>query len=122
MSMTSDEMIAVIRKRKDGTAIERRLTENGLALSLLLGRHSDELDGIQISCELCADEAFIWRDLMAGDPFNFSHWEYRIKPSPPKPREGWVRLTVMHAARPPCCECNDYIHVREVLPSQEAQP
>ncbi len=58
--MTHDEMIAVIQAHKDGKQIQRRFNGAG---------------------------SFPWEDLKVGDYWNFTDWDYRIKPEEKKPRE-----------------------------------
>lgn len=96
--MSNDEMIAVLQADKEGKTIE-------------------------------------WSTKGLGEPrwtadvnrWNFSSFDYRVKPEPPKPREFWIILPLKESR---CGEAWAFdppgggIHVREVLevPSVEPQP
>lgn len=70
-----------------------------------------------------------WLDCYHTD-FNFQEWEYRIKPSPPKPRDWWIAYTPgiypdmspAYSEKPAWSPLNPsktaIIHVREVLPDE----
>lgn len=93
MSMTPNEMIAVILAHRDGVAVQWKFH------TPVLGVGAD------------------WTDLGCSEhPFNFSITDYRIKPEPPKPREWWINpvdgnLSVSISNQPEA----GFTHVREVL-------
>jgi hypothetical protein len=98
--MDHNAMIAVIAAHRDGKEIEGRLRDG--------------------------DDGF---GPASNPSWDFNTYEYRIKPEPPKPREWWLYLCPRHpsfysfggrtreqAERLKCGECDEVIHVREVLP------
>ena len=97
MSMSDDEIIAVVQARKEGKTIQ---------FKYIYGRQE-------------------WHDTTSNSPvWNFHERQYRVKPEPPKPREFWITKCndvangiQVHEHEPMkfgCCE--EIIHVREVLP------
>ncbi|MEY2500556.1 MAG: hypothetical protein QOI07_890 [Verrucomicrobiota bacterium] len=103
MSMTHDEMIAVIQAHKDGKIIQA----------------------------LPGSSRGPWVDVVGNAPsWSFDAVDYRIKPEPPKPREWWVcydyirldgslnRPRFYPVKQPFLGEQVQQIHVREVLPEQ----
>ncbi len=94
--MTLDEMIAVLQAAKRGGAIQ--------------WRYRGELGAWQ-------DDAPVW---------NFRSCDYRVKPKPPKPLEGWVNFygdfslgnrfhpTKDEANATATSDCLRCVHVREV--------
>lgn len=135
MSMTHDEMIAVIQASRDGKQIQKRTTDIGIALGKLVADQSDEaLSVIAPVRRYTESELREWRDV-TGRNFNFRFAEYRIKPEPPKPREWWVymhgpELSTAHpepfmsrelAELGKCANCTELILLREVLPNEEGK-
>lgn len=93
--MSPDEMIAVIAAHRDGKRIEMR--DNNPT-------HERQ-----------------WVDACPALLWNFSNWEYRIKPEPPKPREWWAlvepngTITNSMPYYPGTTAVGRLVHVREVL-------
>lgn len=123
MNMTIGAMIEVLRALADGKTIQRRATNAGIKLCNLLARFpNNELGGlIAINERWPEHELRSWHDNEGGH-FNFTHWEYRTKPSPPKPREFKLRRCssndsknawVFHPGDLDCPHC-ETITVREV--------
>lgn len=105
MIMTHEEMIAVIQADKDGKAIEMDALHH---------------EGVTENG---------WCDY-TGSGFDFKELRYRIKPTPPKPREWWVNKyagyftfhdSEVKAKDSKNCECKRTIHVREVLPEEDGK-
>lgn len=100
MSMTHDEMIAVIQAHRDGKVVQWKLNVLHIAASP-------------------------WQDCKSEDePWNFVVAEYRIKPEPPKPKEWWICYDEINETgepeRPLFClveqsTSRKQIHVREVI-------
>lgn len=131
--MTPLEQCKIIEARSNGLSIERRLTERGIALGQFLYDHRNDLRmGIILaddSIVVLVHELRNWFNHDTSE-FNFSYYDYRIKPEPPKPREWWLNIygndideVAMHATAESAergregseadCVC---VHVREVLP------
>jgi hypothetical protein len=103
MSMEINDMIAVLRAAKEGKQIQHRRATPPF-------------------------ESGIWINSYGGCSWDFSEYDYRVKPEPPKPREWFL---VSHANNEPCSVCGLHssrneaatgrnnlmgvIHVREVL-------
>lgn len=96
--MTHDEMIAVIQAHKDGKPIQRKK-------------------------EWAGDKC--WSDLSVPT-FDFTNFDHRIKPEPPKPREFWLNTYstsaagCVHSSREEADRSASHIrleciHLREVL-------
>lgn len=83
--MTHNEMIAVIQAAAQGKIIEARAKDN--------------------DCSRWCEGYISW---------NFDRCDYRIKPEPPKPREGYVYVSDLWSK--PGCIASNWVHVREVLP------
>lgn len=104
MSMSHDEMIAVIAADRDGKIVEAR-------------SYPDFGPGNP------------WTECTDEPSWNFDEVEYRIKPEPPKPREWWIHVPVVHASTRDIFPCpqsyvpdgEKEIHVREVLPDEEGK-
>jgi hypothetical protein len=103
MSMSIDEMIAVLQAHKDGEAVECRITSAGQRFSYYdCGGH------------------FEWSKPCGTPPtFNFGYYDYRVKPEPPKPRTfvlhtcaGRTEATVF---LPEAATASENIEVKEVL-------
>lgn len=100
MSMTHDEMIAVLQAHKEGKAIQAK------------SKHDLDLDAKW--------QAFTTHLACGWDTFT---WDYRVKPEPPKPRERWIAFCPIagHIERvtetKPILECSECrcFFVREVL-------
>lgn len=72
---------------------------------------------------------FAWCDMVEGfTEFDFAHYEYRVKPEPPKPREWWLvtypnnTFDVFNTFTDACNHITNFrlashpiVHVREVL-------
>lgn len=91
MSMSHEEMIAVIAASRDGKPTEWRH----------LPTHE-------------------WSPFQ-GDFWDFTNYDYRIKPTPPKPREWHLPPELLDSisALDFLCKPGDSILIREVLPEEE---
>lgn len=115
-------MIAVITAHRDGKEIEVRATKDGIACAKLFSKQPPEvLADIETGERMTEAQMLEWSPAKPPIQFNFSAWEYRIKPEPPKPREWWIVTgengkviagthACMHGIPIGC------VHVREVLP------
>jgi hypothetical protein len=92
--MTHNEMIRVLEAHRDGKPIEARQLDHSTR-----GRHW---------MPVSADPTCRWM---------FDHFEYRIKPEPPKPREWWIHFISNDSAdiQSDRSHCDKCIHVREVI-------
>jgi hypothetical protein len=106
MSMSPNEMIAVIQAHKDGKRLQYRLQDSGLGGP--------------------------WKDTPDDPMFAFNVSDYRVKPEPPKPREWWICydhdpgesgaiICSVRQNEPLRSTIRKQVHVREVLPEQEAR-
>jgi len=109
MSMTHDEKIEVIQADKEGRPLQSRKCDHYCEVAC---RHISETE---------------WEEIKKGPAqFNFGHNDYRIKPSPPKPREWWIikapgiGVEIYHDKVLATQEAERYmqaevIHVREII-------
>lgn len=92
--MTIDEKIAVLQAAKEGKTIERKPTAAGLALDDAVNSASFHIFQRVLSTGGASlhDDTLWDRDWHVNNmpAFNFSAYDYRIKPEPPKLLEGWV--------------------------------
>jgi hypothetical protein len=98
MSMTHDEMIAVIQAHKEGKELQWQPSKDS--------------------------EFNKWQE--CGVPvWDFRNCKYRVKPAPPKPHEFWLLRDKIYQYPDEFCDSGNWnvggkpIHVREVLPSEE---
>lgn len=117
--MSPDEIIAVVQAYKDGKTIEIRITSAGAALDLAMRELPPSLQAELLSAEAAmpGSTRFDWSK-KTGAVFNFGYYDYRIRPEPKKPREGWI--SPLWLADIPCTEHQDcakvgFIFVREVI-------
>lgn len=120
--MTHDEMIAVIQAHKEGRTVQCKLNASGIVNQELIDR-ADKLLKERLVASGAAKyvkPAYDWSDKTC-DLFDFVSYEYRVKPEPPKPREGFVyssNILVLEAfARefPGAVGTDRMVKVREVL-------
>lgn len=95
MSMSHNEMIAVIAAHRDGKPVQ-------------VWNHAHQK----------------WYDLpsdtLPGE-FAFNLRDYRVKSEPPKPREFWIAPAPLGICAITSFPQVGYIHVREVLPDEEGK-
>lgn len=127
IKMSIKEMIEVLQALACGKTIQRRATDNGIKLCSLLTKFPNHVLGGLIAVEeRWPEHELRSRHDNQGGHFNFTHWEYRIKPEPPKPREWWMLIFEDPCRSPNVYECEQNInglrctqvHVREVLPDE----
>lgn len=112
-------MIEVIAAHRDGKTIQRRATLDGEIISManmfLPQEQYDKLKEIG-SRPSTLDQIREWREFdFLG--FNFSYWEYRVKP---EPKEYWIvdclysGRSIAESIATPCCDKCKVTHVKEV--------
>lgn len=116
--MTHDQMIAVIQAHKEGKHVQCKLNPSGIVNQELIER-ADALLKERLAALGAATHvkpAYDWSDKTC-DLFDFVSYDYRVKPEPPKPREGYISYGWLQPA--PCHDHSDcvgkWIKVREVL-------
>lgn len=82
MSMSHDEMIAVIQAHKDGKTLQFRATPDGINMAKLLNRFVPEDEVMPICGPQRYSETELegWSDMNREPRFNFQFAEYRTKP------------------------------------------